>query len=167
MARTRFGPGTPGGPGPETARRGRVGDVLRCSAYAAADEETARLGAGALAAASCISASWLTLAVSSASADSSEWRLETPALSSSSSSTASFTASFMSVSTSLARSRMSSTKSLVSSTMSSMNRVKVFLRFDMGDPFGRQMPLHLCFSLTTQRVTDGILYTLRKECQVG
>src|SRR5207237_1195249 len=85
----------------------------------------------ALAPASCSSASWLTLAVSSARA---AWRPATsplPAETFSSSSTTSFTASRTSVSRSLARSRMSSTKSLVSSTMSSRKRVRVFLRLAM------------------------------------
>src|SRR5207245_332268 len=83
-------------------------------------EEEERRDAGAVPAAdSCTSASWLTLAVSSARADSRLARLETPAESCSSSSTTSLTASFMSVSRSLARSRTSSTKSFVSSTTSS------------------------------------------------
>src|SRR3954454_3623384 len=80
-----------------------------------------------------------------------------PALSSSS--TTSEMASLASVSRSLARSRMSSTKSFVSSTMSSRNRVRVFLRFDMGGgPFG---------SYVSYASRNRDIYTLRKSCQVG
>src|SRR5581483_2742427 len=111
----------------------------------------------ALAPASCSSASWLTLAVSSARA---EWRPATSVDETdfSSSSTTSVTASFMSVSTSLARSRMSSTKSLVSTTMSSMNRVRVFLRLAMGPSLGSvgpcQPPVFYAVRNITRRVSD-------------
>src|SRR5581483_9712950 len=122
---------------------GVVDDVLE-----EAGEGVLALGHGdqALAPASCSSASWLTLAVSSARA---AWRPATSPADTdfSSSSMLSLTASFMSSSRSLARSRTSSTKSLVSSTMSSRNRVRVFLRLAMGPSLGSVGPFRPRFVL--------------------